>query len=102
MSKTARAIAHATGRRTAAAGLFVYQWLLAQRTARISSKRLRVVETVSLGDKRFAALLSVDGAEFLIGGSGSSVAMLASLDRSAAAVPFAAALQQAAAEPAQC
>lgn len=71
-------------------------WLRTQRVQRTTGRRLRVLETVSLGEKRFAALLSVDGAEFLIGGSGSSVSLLASVDNKAAG-EFGQALQQASA-----
>jgi flagellar biogenesis protein FliO len=40
-----------------------------------------VVETVSLGEKRFVSILKVDGEQFLIGGSTSNVSLLAKLDR---------------------
>jgi hypothetical protein len=72
------AIRCATAARTVAA--HALGWLHMQRVQRTTGRRLRVLETVSLGEKRFAALLSVDGAEFLIGGSGSSVSLLASVD----------------------
>jgi flagellar biogenesis protein FliO len=42
-------------------------------------RRLRVSETLSLGDKRFVSILEVDGQSFLVGGSGASIALLASL-----------------------
>jgi flagellar biogenesis protein FliO len=38
---------------------------------------LRVSETVSLGDKRFVALVNVGAREFLIGGGTQSVSLLA-------------------------
>jgi len=38
---------------------------------------LRVAETVSLGEKRFVALIRVEESEFLIGGGASSVSLLA-------------------------
>lgn len=41
-----------------------------------ATKRLRVAETVSLGDKRFVAILRVDGREFLIGGGTSGISLL--------------------------
>jgi flagellar biogenesis protein FliO len=44
-------------------------------------KRLRVCESVSLGDKRFIAVIQVDGEQFLVGGSSSSVCTLAHLER---------------------
>ena len=42
-------------------------------------RRLRVSETLSLGDKRFVSILEVDGQSFLVGGSGASLALLATL-----------------------
>jgi len=45
-------------------------------------KRLRVCETVSLGEKRFVAVIEVDGEQFLVGGAASSVATLARLEPS--------------------
>jgi hypothetical protein len=55
-----------------------WSWLHAKYTSN-ASKRLVLSETVSLGEKRFVALVSVEGREFLIGGSGSSVSLLAKL-----------------------
>jgi flagellar biogenesis protein FliO len=48
-----------------------------------ATKRLRVAETVSLGEKRFVALVSVEGREFLIGGGASGVSLLATLGTTA-------------------
>jgi flagellar biogenesis protein FliO len=45
-----------------------------------AKKRLRVCETVSLGEKRFVAVIQVDGEQFLVGGSSSSVSTLAHLE----------------------
>jgi hypothetical protein len=53
--------------------------LRAQQIARSSSKRLQVVTTVSLGEKRFVAVIQVDGKEFLVGGGATNVALLAHL-----------------------
>jgi hypothetical protein len=54
-----------------------------------SSRRLKVLETVSLGEKRFVSILHIDGEEFLLGGSASSVVVLAKLDRPVSATePF--------------
>ncbi len=47
-------------------------------------RRLRVSETVSLGDKRSVYLLEVDGRSLLIGSSGASIALLAHLSPSKA------------------
>ena len=46
----------------------------------VPEKKLRVVETVSLGERRFVTIIQVEGRKFLIGGSSSNVSMLASLD----------------------
>lgn len=40
-------------------------------------RRLRVCETLSLGERRFVALIEFDRQEFLVGGSGNSLALLA-------------------------
>ena len=42
-------------------------------------RRLRVCETISLGDRRFVAVIEFDRQEFLVGGSGNSLALLARL-----------------------
>lgn len=55
-----------------------FSWLQTKYTV-TTTKRLRVSETVSLGEKRFVALVSVEGREFLIGGGSSGVSMLAHL-----------------------
>ncbi len=55
-------------------------WLRNQFLARQSKKRLRVCETVSLGEKRFVAVIQVDGEQFLVGGAAGSVATLARLE----------------------
>jgi Flagellar biosynthesis protein, FliO len=49
------------------------------RTHSRPKKRLRVCESVSLGEKRFLAIVSVDSESFLLGGSTGNVAMLAKL-----------------------
>ena len=46
-----------------------------------ANKRLRVAETVSLGEKRFVALVRVEDCEFLIGGGSSGVSLLTQLGR---------------------
>ena len=43
-------------------------------------RRLKVAETVSLGEKRFISILQVDGEQFLVGGSASNVVLLARLE----------------------
>jgi hypothetical protein len=46
-----------------------------------ATKRLRVSETVSLGEKRFVALVNVEGREFLVGGGASGVSLLAEWEK---------------------
>jgi hypothetical protein len=55
------------------------RWMMGQLGSRRTRKRLRVCETVSLGEKRFVAVIEVDGEQFLVGGASSSVATLARL-----------------------
>jgi len=57
----------------------VWQWLQARRRWQLGTKRLALCETVSLGEKRFLALIRVDGQHFLVGGAPSSVSLLAQL-----------------------
>lgn len=42
-------------------------------------KRLQLAETISLGDRRFVAVVQVDNCRFLIGGGTTSVTLLAKL-----------------------
>ena len=44
-----------------------------------TTKRLHVSETISLGEKRFVAIVGVEGREFLIGGGVSGMSLLAQL-----------------------
>jgi len=66
------------------AALVTQAWSWTQQKLRSEQrkKRLRVCESVSLGEKRFVAVIQVDGEQFLVGGSSSSVATLAHLERS--------------------
>jgi flagellar biogenesis protein FliO len=43
-------------------------------------RRLRVCETLSLGERRFVAIIEFDRQEFLVGGSGNSLELLARLE----------------------
>ncbi len=43
------------------------------------TRRLKLQETVQLGDKRFVAILRVDGEEFLLGGGTAGVSILGQL-----------------------
>ena len=54
------------------------QWARRAVTAR-KARRLRVCETLSLGDRRFLAVIEFDRQEFLVGGSGNSLELLARL-----------------------
>jgi flagellar biogenesis protein FliO len=47
---------------------------------RRSARRLRLSETLSLGEKRFLAVVQFQQQEFLVGGTGTSIALLARLD----------------------
>jgi hypothetical protein len=52
-----------------------WEWL--KKNQKLTAKKqLRVSDTVGLGDKRFVAILHFEGRKFLIGGGGSSVALL--------------------------
>jgi hypothetical protein len=58
--------------------LRVWSWL--NRNYSMSkTKQLRVAETVSLGDKRFVAVVQVEGRKFLIGGGTAGVSLLTQL-----------------------
>lgn len=66
-----------------AAALRALKWLTRQGRdvlVRGVSRRLRVAETLSLGEKRFVSILHVDGEQFLVGGSPSSITLLAKLE----------------------
>ncbi len=59
-------------------------WAWLQRREAVSrlqgkGRRLQVQETVQLGEKRFVAILRVDGEQFLIGGSAAGVQLLAAM-----------------------
>jgi len=58
-----------------------WTWLVTRIGVRRGRKRLRVCESVSLGEKRFVAVIQVDGEEFLVGGASNSVSTLARLER---------------------
>lgn len=56
-----------------------WQWVVDKRRAQLESRHLRVTETVSLGEKRFVAIVHVDGRQFLVGGGPTGVNLLAHL-----------------------
>jgi hypothetical protein len=57
-----------------------WKFMRRQLASRQSRKRLRVCESVSLGEKRFVAVIEVDGEQFLVGGASGSVTTLAHLE----------------------
>jgi hypothetical protein len=61
-------------------GALASGWSFLHARYKISTaKRLRVSETISLGEKRFVAIVAVEGQEFLIGGGVSGMSLLAQL-----------------------
>ncbi len=55
-------------------------WQWTQRAVRTRKpRRLRVCETLSLGERRFLAVIEFDRQEFLVGGTGTSLELLAQL-----------------------
>ena len=59
-----------------------WNWTQQRLKSPRTKKRLRVCESVSLGEKRFVAVIQVDGEQFLVGGSAGSVSTLAHLKHS--------------------
>jgi len=59
-----------------------WNWTQQRLKSPRTKKRLRVCESVSLGEKRFVAVIQIDGEQFLVGGSANSVSTLAHLKRS--------------------
>ena len=60
-----------------------WRWVWSQvngLAARQRTRRLRVSETISLGEKRFVSILEVDGEQLLIGGSAENLVLLAKLE----------------------
>lgn len=55
------------------------RWYVARQKARSASRLLQVEETVSLGQKRFAAVIRVENARYLVGGGANDVVLLAAL-----------------------
>ena len=73
-----------------------WSWISERRALQARSRRrLTVTETVSLGEKRFLSIVTIDDTQFLIGGSPSQVALLAQLDpKDQPAATFAGVLEQ--------
>jgi flagellar biogenesis protein FliO len=65
--------------------------ILQQIKVQRAHKSLRLCENLSLGEKRFVAVVEVDGERFLLGGSSASVSLLTRLQPSST---LAEALQQ--------
>src|SRR5580658_4310872 len=68
-------------RRSSSVLLRAFSWLKSKH-AFGAEKQMRVSETVALGEKRFVAVLLVDGRKFLIGGGASGVSLLTPLENS--------------------
>jgi flagellar biogenesis protein FliO len=56
-----------------------FSWLKKQYPV-VQEKRLQLSENIQLGEKRFVALVTVDGREFLIGGGPSGLSLLSQWD----------------------
>ncbi len=60
------------------------QWVLRRVKVQHARQGLRICQNVSLGDKRFVAVIQVDEERFLIGGSSSSMSLLSRLQEAKA------------------
>jgi hypothetical protein len=58
----------------------VWQWLISKRAERQSSRELRLIETLPLGEKRFVATIEAGGARYLIGATAGQLSLLTRLD----------------------
>ncbi len=61
----------------------MFSWFR-ERLGTASTKELHLTETVQLGEKRFVAIIHVEGRKFLIGGGTGGVNLLTQLDEPAA------------------
>ncbi len=68
-----------------------WQFLQTKTKVRSDAKQLRLVESISLGERRFIAVIQVDGLRFLVGGGAANVNLLAELN---AEVPLASTKKQ--------
>lgn len=57
----------------------MWKWLQNRSKTQRRNRKLRVCESAQLGDKKFVALIQADGQRFLIGGTSTSVSLLATL-----------------------
>jgi hypothetical protein len=56
-----------------------WRWFRERQSARSNTKRLQLSASLSLGEKRFIAVIQVDGQQFLVGGGATNVSLLAHL-----------------------
>jgi flagellar biogenesis protein FliO len=56
-----------------------WAWIQSQSKMRSPSKRMHLIETLSLGDKRFIAVIEVDKLQFLIASSPTAITLLATI-----------------------
>jgi hypothetical protein len=60
----------------------LWRWIL--RASRKSPRRLRLCESLPLGERRFVAVVEFEQARFLVGGTSASLVLLARLESPAA------------------
>ena len=58
-----------------------WQWVERRRTLQLSNRRLRLTETISLGEKRSVSIIQVNDVQYLIGHCAGSVQLLAKIDQ---------------------
>jgi hypothetical protein len=56
-----------------------WEWFQGRVKTEQKTRKLRVCESVQLGEKKFVALIQADGQRFLIGGTSGSITLLATL-----------------------
>jgi flagellar biogenesis protein FliO len=61
-------------------GLVLAFWSWILRLGRSAPRRLRLCESLPLGERRFVAVVEFEAARFLVGGTASSLVLLAKLD----------------------
>jgi hypothetical protein len=87
-AKPAAVVLREKGEQALAALRSAYNYLLAViRPFRVPSRRLRSLETLSLPNKQTISLVRVDGQEFLVGGTASSIVLLAKFEPPAPSAP---------------
>ena len=57
-----------------------WRWMLKKRQAQQGSRKLQLLETLQLGEKRFIAMIDAGGARYLVGGGAGQVQLLTRLD----------------------